>query len=411
MPLVLFSYYSKSASCTHVSAVLHALVAMTSKQLHTLSLPSIPALGDEETGLPVTSTLCQWKIPKKRKESTLEMSKAVFEKHDYEKPKKRRVSLTEDFDPRPVEYRGTAQTLLKNFLDDVRGESLGVSVMFDPHYCYSKDPVPSPELPSTTELKQRIVSFKESLIMSPAKIREIEQNTRAQRNSCLWFSCRRYRITASRFGDILRRRTDTRPDSLVLNILQPRFFSTAATKWGIQNEPVAIQRYITYQCEQGRDVTVGPSGFLVCETHPFLGATPDGTVYDPTDKGHPFGFIEVKCPYSQRNCTPLDACLTSGFFCKLQTQPDGSQIAKVKINHPYYAQVQGQMAVGQRPWCDFVVFTSIGLSVERVSFNEEYWQNTLLPALETFYDNCLAPEIVSPVHALGMSIRDLTKDK
>ena len=68
-------------------------------------------------------------------------------------------------------------------------------------------------------------------------------------------------------------------------------------------------------------------------------------------------------------------------------------------------------AVGQRPWCDFVVFTSIGLSVERVSFNEEYWQNTLLPALETFYDNCLAPEIVSPVHALGMSIRDLTKDK
>lgn len=241
--------------------------------------------------------------------------------------------------------------------------------------------------------------------MSPAKIREIELNTRAQRNSCLWYSCRRYRITASRFGDILRRRTDTRPDSLVLSILQPRFFSTAATQWGIQNESVAIQQYVTYQHKQGHNVTVGPCGFLVCEMHPFLGATPDGTVYDPTDKEHPFGFIEVKCPYSQRNCTPLDACLTPRFFCELQLQ-----FAKLKNNHPYYAQIQGQMAVGQRPWCDFVVFTSVGLSVERVNFNEEYWQNALLPKLETFYDNCLAPEIVSPVNVLGMSIWDLTKD-
>ena len=32
---------------------------------------------------------------------------------------------------------------------------------------------------------------------------------------------------------------------------------------------------------------------------------------------------------------------------------------------------------------------------------------TLLPKLSEFYDNCLAPEIVSPVHALGLPIRNL----
>ena len=46
-------------------------------------------------------------------------------------------------------------------------------------------------------------------------------------------------------------------------------------------------------------LTVGPCGFLVCEQYPFLGATPDGTVYDPTNLEQPFGFLEVKCPYSQ----------------------------------------------------------------------------------------------------------------
>ena len=67
------------------------------------------------------------------------------------------------------------------------------------------------------------------------------------------------------------------------------------------------------------------------------------------------------------------------------------------------------MAVGQRPWCDFVIFTTKGINVERIPFDNDYWQNTLLPRLEAFFENCLAPEIVSPMHALGLPIRDLSK--
>ena len=80
--------------------------------------------------------------------------------------------------------------------------------------------------------------------MSSSQIWDIEQSTRDQRESTLWFSVRRYRITASRFGEILHRRKDTPPDRLVLSILNPRTFSSPATTWGIEHEAMAIQAYV-----------------------------------------------------------------------------------------------------------------------------------------------------------------------
>ena len=67
----------------------------------------------------------------------------------------------------------------------------------------------------------------------------------------------------------------------------------------------------------GGGLTVGQSGFLVCGSHPFLGATPDGMVYNPTDPLQPFGFLEIKCPYSQKDVHPITACSLPGLCCKL----------------------------------------------------------------------------------------------
>ena len=77
--------------------------------------------------------------------------------------------------------------------------------------------------------------------------------------------------------------------------------------------------------------------------------------------------------------------------------------------HRYYPQVQGQMAVGECPWCDFVLFTKKGVSVERIKFDSSYWENDVLLKLSNFYNNCLAPEIVSPLNSLGLPMRDLSK--
>ena len=338
----------------------------------------------------------------------MKMAEAVFQKHQYDK-RKRVIEPVEHFDPRPVQYRGKANDRLPALLNKIHGQGLCISYLLDPQSrCWTSEcAVPStPEQPSLATLKATVVAFKESLHMSDDAISKIERETRDQRLSSLWFSARRYRLTASIFGEVLCRRVDTPPDNLILRIIQPKQFWSVPTEWGIEHEPIAIAEYVDHQHIHGhRNLTVTSSGLVVSATHPFLAASPDGAVYDPSDAQQPLGFLEVKCPYSQRNFTPADACSSPGFCCSL----DDSHKLRLRQNHRYFAQVQGQMAVGQRAWCDFVIYTTKGLSVERIKFDREYWTNTLLPKLEAFYDNCIAPELVSPVYTLGLPLRDLSK--
>jgi hypothetical protein len=413
--LIYFHQYfhcRKSASCTHVSAVLHALCALAPATFP-VQATSASDEGDNDE-VPVTSLPCQWKAPKKRKESVLPISEARFEKHDYAHPVKKSVRQLENFDPRPSEFRGDAASRLATFLEKVRGEQLGISLLLDNHFCrhsFEQDgqqpTSPSPSLPSTTSLQETVKAFICSLRVSPDKAREIEQNTRQQCLSPLWFDVRRYRITSSIFGHVLSRRADTPPDNLVLRIIQPRSFSTPATKYGIENEQVALKKYIACQKAEGHpDIVVSPSGFHICAEHPFLGASPDGSVYDPSNIQQPFGFLEIKCPYSCRLQTPAEACGMSGFCCSLDSS---SAKLLLKEGHPYYSQIQGQMAIGERPWCNFVIYTTKGISIQRIGYNEDFWKSKLLPKLTAFYVNCVGPEIVSPLHPLGLPIRDLSK--
>ena len=340
------------------------------------------------------------------------MSEAVFEKHEYSKQRKRKIQPVEDYDPRPPEFQGTASDRLPALLEEIQGEHLCVSLLFDKKCrqwnVEDEQQMNQPSehnVPADAALQTTMSAFKESQHISEAKAREIEQGTQDQRLSLLWFSARRYRITASNFGRVLSLKRETPPDSLVMHILQPKRFSTLATQYGIDNEQLTLEKYISHQNTHGYpDLTVSASGFIIDTTHPFLGASPDGAVYDPVDFQKPFGFLEIKCPYSVQNQTPVEACSSPSFYCTVDST---SECLHLKETHSYYAQVQGQMGVGKRPWCDFVVYTKKGISVERVPFNETYWNNKLLPKLIEFYDSCVLPEIVSPVHALGLPVRDL----
>ena len=52
-----------------------------------------------------------------------------------------------------------------------------------------------------------------------------------------------------------------------------------------------------------------------------------------------------------------------GFCCTVDAT---SGCLHLKEGHLYYAQVQGQMGVGGRAWCDFVVYMKKGISVESI---------------------------------------------
>ena len=70
------------------------------------------------------------------------------------------------------------------------------------------------------------------------------------------------------------------------------------------------------------------------------------------------------------------ACDDVNFPCSMV---DGVPKLRTDDKQGYYAQIQGQLALSGLPWCDFVIYLSgsRSLSVERISFDPTYWNNTL----------------------------------
>ena len=130
---------------------------------------------------------------------------------------------TEDFDPRPEEYRGTAKNHIPNLLKKVKGNHLGVSLLLDEDYVDQGSQMLEPSsfgLPDVTALRRTVEAFfKKSLEVNHTDAREIEGKTREQRLSSLWYSVRCYRLTTSRFGEVISRKPTTPPEKLVLSIL------------------------------------------------------------------------------------------------------------------------------------------------------------------------------------------------
>ena len=119
-----------SASCTHVSAVLHVLNGLKQPTLQ----PQLLDMHVEEAEIPSTSLLCNWNVPNGTKNSKLRVSEAPFDKHDYAKPQKRKIPKIEDFDPRPSQFRGLAKDNLPKLLSDIDGNQLCISLLLDSKY-------------------------------------------------------------------------------------------------------------------------------------------------------------------------------------------------------------------------------------------------------------------------------------
>lgn len=155
---------------------------------------------------------------------------------------------------------------------------------------------------------------------------------KAEQRTPEWFEARLGRPTASRFGDIMAMtrsgyaasRKNYRAELVIQRLTQeiPETFTSSAMEWGVENEPLAR---LKYELASGNTVE-DTSLWLHDEIE--AGASPDGLIGSD-------GCLEIKCP---NTATHLET-LRSG-----------------KIPRQYYAQVQGQMWVTDRHWCDFVSF-------------------------------------------------------
>lgn len=89
--------------------------------------------------------------------------------------------------------------------------------------------------------------------------------------------------------------------------------------------------------------------------------------------------------------TPLEDCSDSGFYLgEVNGEP------KLKRNHHFYAQVQGLMGVTGAKWLDFMVYTSKGMSIERIPFDAVFWEN-LHTKLKAYYFRHFLPKAAGEV--------------
>lgn len=100
-------------------------------------------------------------------------------------------------------------------------------------------------------------------------------------------------------------------------------YSNAAMERGVEQEGFAVMAY-----ESMRDVLVDKTGFWLHPSIKWLGVSPDRLVGDD-------GLIEVKCPNTTTHL---------GYLFDNRVPPD------------YYKQIQCQLWVTGRSWCDFVSF-------------------------------------------------------
>jgi len=163
-------------------------------------------------------------------------------------------------------------------------------------------------------------------------------------------------ITASRFGDAIGVGRG-KPYHFLQSLLEPpsddEDVGTIHKQHGISLEPDINE---AYQLLSG--LRTKPSGFWVADSSSglpdIIGASPDAKVYQ---HGTFVGLAEYKAPvYS------------------LYSNRDGS---KYKLPRSHMAQVQGQMAVCDAPWCDYMaVCTSTQQMVLlRVHFAPRYWSS------------------------------------
>ncbi|XP_028416374.1 uncharacterized protein LOC114540378 [Dendronephthya gigantea] len=231
----------------------------------------------------------------------------------------------------------------------------------------------------------------ETLYKSKEQIQNIECNTRGQSDDELWYQERRIRLTASNFGSVLKRRESIHPKT----ILNKQFNSNCtksvpkACLWGQNKEEIAIKEYIE-KCNQNNNLIKAcvSCGFIVNGQVPWLGASPDCLLYDPTECTN-YGIGEVKCPFSKKEMTIDSACDDPTFFLEHKSKPT------LKRNHNYFYQIQGLMATCNVEWADLIVYTENDLFSERIYFDTELWNKTMLPKLTSFYFTYIYPKLVN----------------
>ena len=74
-----------------------------------------------------------------------------------------------------------------------------------------------------------------------------------------------------------------------------------------------------------------------------------------------------------------------------EIRPSGE--VRLSRTHNYYSQVQGQLEVCDKQYCDFVCWTNKGVHVERILRDRSFFEH-IKPSLDHFFQEALLPRIL-----------------
>ena len=213
-------------------------------------------------------------------------------------------------------------------------------------------------------------------------LQSVETITADDENQETWLQYRKGRITASVMGSVTRCRMDQLDNDNYISRqimgVSTLSYSLPATEYGKTMEKVALAQYSLKYDNEHTNSEISKCGLFISKEYPFIGATPDGVV-KCSCCGE--GIIEVKCSYAYQHLSP-DEVATQCDKYNLCLE-DGS--VKLKKDTKWYTQIQTQLGVTKKSWCDFVFFTRKGLSVERIEFDSEYFKHCQSKAKAFFF--------------------------
>ena len=124
-----------------------------------------------------------------------------------------------------------------------------------------------------------------------------------------------------------------------------------------------LEMYIKVFEKEHKDTSYRECGFFLDERKQYLGAFPD-LVIECSCCGK--GVLEIQCPYPIANEIPSPENLSYLIHAS-------NEQVTLNQNHQYFAQIQGQMAITKRKWCQFLVYTQKGFYLETIHFDADYW--------------------------------------
>lgn len=243
---------------------------------------------------------------------------------------------------------------------------------------------------SKAELKKLCQTTFDKLSVTNEESQYLEEATRLQSLTPIWFHHRKGRVTASKFRAFRVTSISSPSVSLLRSFIGNQTSMSAAIpslRWGVENEDNARKAYLDTICDEHRNISYTQAGLHINPDFPHLGASPDGIIECDCCGD---GLIEIKCPFKYRDIDP-NLITDTSFYIKRNIE---GEIIGLSHDHDYFYQVQGQLNICCKDFCDFIVWTTKGLYIERILKSEPFFDQ-LKPHLDNYFLQILLPVLLT----------------